>query len=104
MVLGILRCWLMQVDVSVVGKAIEHFSSTCHKLERGLASNAIVPMFQILVDECMTVIAIVAALQGPDIKDRHWLRVEGCIGHTIARDSTLLVEFVFSRMQEHQNM
>lgn len=94
----------MQVDVAVVGKAIEQFSRACHKLERGLPANAIVPMFQTLLGECKAGAAMVAALQGPDIKDRHWLRVENCIGLAIARDSTLLVEFVLSsKMQEHQN-
>ena len=78
-----------------MSEAVEKHSSVCHRLNRGLAPNMVVPEFQGLVAQWKSVAAIVGGLSGPDVKERHWKRVEDLLQASINLEEGLSVEVVF---------
>lgn len=95
---------LLQVDAAEIEAQAADHERTCYKLASGLIPNGMVPAFRALVDEWKGVAAVAGGLQRPEIKQRHWTRIEDLLAAAVPRSAPLTVEAACAlSMLEHKD-
>ncbi|KAK9815239.1 hypothetical protein WJX72_000483 [[Myrmecia] bisecta] len=87
---------LASLDAGRLEETVMQFTKTVQKIERNLAPNRVTPVLKGQVTEWRELLPVLANLRNPELKDRHWARIEDALGQKLVRDDTFTVSAVLA--------
>ena len=75
-----------KLNMRDLDEKVTKFNKLVRKLDKGLPRNSVVPIMRAAVEEFKILVPIVASLRNESMKERHWEKVDACIGEALIRD------------------
>lgn len=80
---------LENLEVEEINLHLTAFQKTLYQLDRGLPVNDVAPRLRAQVEIFRAMYPTLVDLKNPNLKPRHWERIQESIGHQLIRDENL---------------